>query len=86
MDTTQLLLIITLGTTTVFSVIIGIQLILLLKQARETLKNANKIISGFETLGTNVEHGFHEVAGFINGFRSILKVIEIFSSKKNDKT
>jgi len=86
MDTTQLLLIITLGTTTVFSVIIGIQLIFLLKEMQVTLKNANKIVSGFEEIGTNVEHGFHEVAGFVNGFKAILKVFEIFSTKKNDKT
>jgi len=86
MDTTQLLLIITLGTTTIFSVVIGIQLIFLLKEIRVTLKNANKIISGFEEIGTNVEHGFHEIAGFVNGFKTILKIFEIFSTKKNDKT
>ena len=86
MDTTQLLLIITLGTTTIFSVIIGIQLIFLLKEMQITIKNANKIVGGFEEIGTNVEHGFHEIAGFVNGFRTILKVFEVFSSKKNDKT
>ncbi|PIY71616.1 hypothetical protein COY87_05300 [Candidatus Roizmanbacteria bacterium CG_4_10_14_0_8_um_filter_33_9] len=86
MDTTQLLLIITLGTTTVFSVIVGIQLIFLLKEMRIALKNANKIIAGFEEIGTNVEHGFHEVTGFVNGFKTILKVFEVFSSKNNDKT
>lgn len=86
MDTTQLLLIITLGTTTIFSVIIGIQLIFLLKEMRTTLKTANKIVAGFEEIGTNVEHGFHEVAGFVNGFKTILKVFEVFTSKKNDKT
>jgi len=86
MDTTQLLLIITLGTTTVFSVIIGIQLIIVLKELQKTLFNVNKIISGFESIGLGLEHGFGEVAGFLNGFKAILKVFELFGGKKNEKS
>jgi hypothetical protein len=86
MDTTQLLLIITLGTTTVFSVIIGIQLIMVLKELKKSLTAINKIIDGFESIGVGLEHGFTEIAGFLNGFRTILKVFEVFSSKKNEKS
>ncbi|OGK62011.1 hypothetical protein A2334_04025 [Candidatus Roizmanbacteria bacterium RIFOXYB2_FULL_38_10] len=86
MDTTQILLIITLGTTTVFSVIIGIQLIHVLYELRKTLSTINKITTGFEAVGLNLEHGFGEVVGFVNGFKTILKVFEIFAHKKNDKT
>ncbi|MEK7078982.1 MAG: hypothetical protein AAB929_02830 [Patescibacteria group bacterium] len=83
MDTTQILLIVTLGTTTVFSVIIGIQLIQVLFELKKTLATINKITEGFEAVGLNLEHGFGEVIGFVNGFKTILKVFEIFTHKKN---
>ena len=86
MDTTQILLIITLGTTTILSVVIGIQLIQVLHEFKKTLTTFNKITSGFEAVGMNIEHGFSEIAGFFNGVRAILKVFEIFSSKKNEKS
>lgn len=85
MDTTQILLIVTLGTTTVFSVIIGIQLIQVLFELKKTLATINKITEGFEAVGLNLEHGFGEIMGFVNGFKTILKVFEIFTHKKNDK-
>ncbi len=85
MDTTQILLIVTLGTTTVFSVIIGIQLIQVLFELKKTLATINKITEGFEAVGLNLEHGFGEIVGFVNGFKTILKVFEIFTHKKNDK-
>lgn len=85
MDTTQILLIVTLGTMTVFAVIIGIQLIQVLGELRKTLRTVNKVIDGFEAVGLNIEHGFGEVAGFVNGVKTIFKVFEIFSHKKNDK-
>ncbi|MBI4973426.1 hypothetical protein HZC27_02325 [Candidatus Roizmanbacteria bacterium] len=83
MDTTQILLIVTLGTTTVFSVIIGIQLIQVLFELKKTLATINKITEGFEAVGLNLEHGFGEIVGFVNGFKTILKVFEIFTHKKN---
>jgi len=83
MDTTQILLIVTLGTTTVFSVIIGIQLIQVLFELKRTLVTINKITEGFEAVGLNLVHGFREIMGFVNGFKTILKVFEIFAHKKN---
>lgn len=85
MDTTQILLIVTLGTTTVFSVIIGIQLIQVLFELKKTLATINKITEGFEAVGLNLEHGFGEIVGFVNGFKTILKVFEVFTHKKNGK-
>lgn len=85
MDTMQILLIVTLGTTTIFSVIIGIQLILTLKELKKTLTTINRVTSGFESLGMGVEKGFEELAGFFNGFRALFKLFELVSPKKNDK-
>jgi hypothetical protein len=85
MDTMQILLIVTLGTITVFSVIIGIQLILVLKELKKTLFTVNKVTSSFESLGMGVEKGFEELTGFFNGFRALFKLFELIGSKKNDK-
>jgi len=85
MDTMQILLIITLGTTTVFSVIVGIQLILVLKELKKTLGTINKVTAGFESIGVGMERGFEEISGFMNGFKALFKLFEIISPKKNDK-
>lgn len=85
MDTMQILLIITLGTTTVFSVIVGIQLILVLKEFKQTLQTINKITAGFESIGVGIEKGFEEISGFMNGFKALFKLFEIISPKRNDK-
>ena len=85
MDTMQILLIITLGTMTIFSVIIGIQLILVLKELKKTLGTINKITSGFESIGMGMEKGFEEISGFMNGFKALFKLFELIAPKKNDK-
>ena len=85
MDTMQILLIVTLGTTTIFSVIIGIQLILVLKELKKTLGTINKITAGFESVGVGLEKGFEEISGFMNGFKALFKLFELISPKKNDK-
>jgi hypothetical protein len=85
MDTMQILLIITLGTTTIFSVIIGIQLILVLKELKQTLTTINKVTTGFESIGVGLEKGFEEVSGFMNGFKALFKLFELIAPKKNDK-
>lgn len=81
----QVLLIITLGTTTVFSVVIGIQLVLVLKELKKTLATVNKITYGFESIGVGLEKGFEEISGFMNGFKALFKLFELISPKKNDK-
>jgi len=86
MDTAQLLLTIVLTLSGIFCVIIGIQLIFVLKELRQTLNNVNKIIRGFEAIGTGLDHGLTEVVGFINGFRSITKIIDTITHRKNEKS
>lgn len=85
MDSTQLLLTIVLSLSTILLIVIGLQLIFLLKELRQAIKNANKIIEGFESVGVGLEHGLAEVGGFINGFKALLKIIEHTHKKKNEK-
>lgn len=86
MDTTQLLLTITLTITTILLVVIGIQLIFVLRELRKSLKKVNGVIDGFEKIGMSFEHGFKEFAGFLIGAKTIYKVIEKINFKnKNEK-
>ena len=86
MDTTQVLLTVVLTITTIILVIVGIQLIFVLKELRKTLGTVNAIIDGLEKVGLSVEHGFTEVVGFFTGIKSILKIIDILHAKKDGKT
>lgn len=85
MDTTQLLLTLVLTISAFFFVIIGIQLIFVLKELRKALKNVNTVIEGFEEVGVGLEHGLAEIIGFLNGFKSLIKIFDIFATKKNEK-
>ncbi len=86
MDTTQLLLTLVLTITTVLLIVVGIQLILVLKEVRKTVKKVNGIIESFEKLGGSMEHGFSEFIGFFSGIKTFFKVIDILHTRKNGKT
>ncbi len=85
MDTTQLLLTVVLTVTTILLVVIGIQLILVLRELRVALKRINGIIDAFEKVGGSVEHGFAELTGFFAGAKSLFSIIDILRRKKNGK-
>lgn len=85
MDSTQLLLTIILTVSTILAIIIGIQLIFVLKELRRTLLNVNKIVGGLESVGSGIEHEFSEILGFIKGIGNIFKIIDRINHKKNEK-
>ncbi|KKQ38701.1 MAG: hypothetical protein US54_C0005G0014 [Candidatus Roizmanbacteria bacterium GW2011_GWA2_37_7] len=86
MDTIQILLLIVLIISTIFLTVVGIQLALVLLELSRAIKNINKIIKGFDTIGVGLKHGIGEATGFINGFKTILKVIDLYKDSKNGKT
>ncbi len=86
MDTTQLMLTIILSISCILLVIIGIQLIFILRDIKQTIRRVNKIVDGFESVGVGLDHGLNEVVGFFNGFKTVLKAIEVVHHKKNEKT
>ena len=85
MDTTQLLLIVVLSITTILLIIIGVQLIFVLKEVRKTLKKINDIVDGFEHFGINAKHGVSEITGFFAGIKTLFTAIDYFKHKKNEK-
>ena len=86
MDTIQILLLIVLVISTIFLTVVGIQLALVLFEIRKTFRNVNKIIKGFDIIGMGLKHGIGEATGFINGFKTVLKVIDLYKNPKNDKS
>lgn len=84
METVQLLTTIVLSITTLLLVVVGVQIVLVLRQIRQVLEKANHMLSGFERVGTGLDNGLAEIAGFLNGFRTIYKVIETILPKKHE--
>ena len=83
---TQILLINTaLTLTTILLIIIGIYIILLLKEARKTIKKIYFVIESFEKAGVNAKEGLEEIAGFISGVKVILKLASKVKSEKRKK-
>lgn len=85
MDPIQILLVIILTLSTFFLSIIGVQLFITLRELRRTLRNANRVIEGFESMGVGLNQGFQEVVGFMNGFKVVLRAINLVSQSKNEK-
>jgi len=85
MDTTQLLLTVVLTITSLLFTVIGIQLIFILRDVKQSLKKLNQIIEGFESVGVGLEHGLSEIVGFFGGFKTLMKIVDMATRKKNDK-
>jgi hypothetical protein len=85
MDTTQLLLTVVLSVSTILLIVIGIQLIFVLREIRFTLKRVNAIVDGFENLGLSLEHSLGEMFGFATAAKTLFKTLDLFTNKKNGK-
>jgi hypothetical protein len=86
MDTTQLLLTIVLSLTTILLIIVGIQVIFILRELRKSLQRFNRVIDGFESVGFGLDHGINEVVGFLNGMKMVIKTVDAVRGKKHDKS
>jgi len=67
----QVILIFILAILTVALVGIGVYVILVLKELRETIKKANLIIDDVETLTNIVSNPLNLITGVINGFKAV---------------
>ncbi|MBI3619568.1 hypothetical protein HY214_00245 [Candidatus Roizmanbacteria bacterium] len=86
MDSTQLLLTVVLTVTMILLILVGWQLIFLLRETRRTLTKVNRIIDAFEHVGLSLDHGLGEIYGFMTGLKTLFKVIDVFHLKKHDKS
>ncbi|OGK31151.1 hypothetical protein A3F29_00990 [Candidatus Roizmanbacteria bacterium RIFCSPHIGHO2_12_FULL_33_9] len=81
MDYTQILLITTLAITTLFLILVGINIIFVLIELRKVLKKINSIAEGFEKLGQGLGHGLKETVSFFVGFKSLFKVLKVLGKE-----
>ncbi|MCX7996226.1 MAG: hypothetical protein N2691_00500 [Patescibacteria group bacterium] len=84
MDPVQILLIIILALSTFFLTIVGVQLIITLRQLQNTLKQISKVVEGFESMGVGMSQSFQEIIGFMNGFKVVTRAINLFTQTKNE--
>lgn len=85
MDPTQILFTVVLTISAIFLVIVGIQLIFVLKELRLGLKKINKIIENFEKIGASFDQGIAEIMGFITAVKSVIKLVDLLHKKRNEK-
>jgi len=86
MDSIQILLIIILVISTVFITVVGIQLALVLFETRKILRSVNKVTKGFDNVAQGLSHGLGEATGFLNGFKTVMKVIDVYKNVKSEKS
>ncbi len=86
MDPTQLLLSVVLTVTTILLIVVGIQLVFVLREIRKTLRKVNEIVDGFEKMGVSLEHSFSEMTGFLSGIKTLFKIVDLLHAKKNAKS
>lgn len=85
MDTTQLLLTVVLTVTTVLLIVVGVQLILILREARRLMRRVNTVIDSFEQAGSSLTHGLGELQGFMGGLKTVFKVVDLLHTRKNGR-
>lgn len=66
--------------------IVGFQLFFVLRELRKLLAKVHSIVGGFENMGQGMNHGFTEIIGFVNGIKTILKIADNLTTKKNDRS
>ncbi len=80
-DINEIAIVAAVTVTTVVFTVVGIQLILILKDVRVIVKKINTLSTNLEHFGINVSSGYSELVGFITGFKKVLHVIDLVSEK-----
>jgi len=62
--------------------LVGIQVIHILKELRETAKKTNKILDDFQSISSSIAKPIVGISGFITGLRSGTDLINLFLKKK----
>lgn len=83
-DNIQIVLITAITVVTIILTIVGIQLFFVLREARKFLKRVNLIGAELEKIGLNISHGYTELIGFFYGLKSLTKILDFLSRKKEN--
>lgn len=83
-DINEIAIVSAVTVTTVVFTVVGIQLILILRDVRVIVKKMTYLSTHLEGLGLNIVSGYSEAIGFLVGFKKIFRVLELVA-EKNDK-
>lgn len=84
-DTSQILIAAAITVMTVVLTVVGIQLILTLKDIRKLIVRVDTILAQIERAGFNITHGYGEILGFITGIKKLLSAVDHVSKKASTK-
>lgn len=86
MDLPQILLLVVITIVSVVLITIGIQLIGLLKDAKETLRKADLVLEDLGFLTRNITRGGTAISGLLDSFKSGMQLVGLFSKLVTPKT
>ncbi len=86
METTQLVITISIVAISIIIVACGIWLILILRELRNTLKKTNTIIDDAKTITTSIAKPVSSISEFLMGFKNGLHLFNNFFPKDDNKT
>ena len=79
---TQVILVVVITTLTILLTFIGIQVVYILKDFRETLKRLNKVIDHAETISAAVVRPITGISSLVEGVQSSVKIAELLGFVK----
>jgi len=85
MDPLIVLMIVVVSMLTVLLVIVGVQVILILKEVRRVLSRVNSTIDTVDKVVGNISSPFAQMGGMIEGLKGGFKVVEAFVSWLKNK-
>jgi len=81
-DAFQILLVVVVTSLTTLLVFVGIQVIHILRELRESTQKLNKILDDFGVVSESVAKPIAGVSGFLTGIQSGAKLIQLFKDKE----
>lgn len=83
-DSAQLLLIAVVAALTTLLVIVGIQVVYILRELRETVNKVNKILDDAGIISESVAKPIAGVSGFLTGIKSGVNLIKLLEEKRGE--
>jgi hypothetical protein len=83
LETLQIVIVASLSISTILITVIGVQLILLIKELRTTVKRVNYVANGFAHISKSLEKSLTEVNNLAGGAKFVTGLISRIISRKD---
>lgn len=84
-DSAQLLLVAVVTALTTLLVIVGIQVVYILRELRQTVAKVNKILDDAGVVSESVAKPIAGISGFLTGIKSGVNLIKLLEEKKEEE-